>query len=83
MRHLSDGGVRGARVVLVAVMFLSQVVNGMVLPLVLFFMVRLATRSDLMGTFVNSRAGTTALSATAVTMTVLTALSLLSLFGLW
>ena len=67
----------------VAVMFLSQVVNGMVLPVVLFFMVGLATRSDLMGAFVNSRAGTIALWSTAVIMTVLTALSLLSLFGLW
>ena len=55
----------------------------MVLPMVLFFMVRLATRSDLMGAFVNSRAGTIALWSTAIIMTVLTALSLLSLFGLW
>jgi Mn2+/Fe2+ NRAMP family transporter len=68
---------------LVPVMFLSQVANGVVLPLVLFFMVRLATRRDLMGPMVNSRGGNIALWSTGVIMTVLTLLSLLSLFGLW
>jgi NRAMP (natural resistance-associated macrophage protein)-like metal ion transporter len=68
---------------LVTVMFLSQVVNGMVLPLVLFYIVRLAARHDLMGTFVNTRAVNGVLWATTVIMTALTILSLLSQFGLW
>ncbi len=68
---------------LISVMFLSQVVNGMVLPLVLFFMVRLANRRDLMGALVNTRGGNIALWSTGVIMTILTALSLLSLLGLW
>jgi Mn2+/Fe2+ NRAMP family transporter len=68
---------------LVPVMFLSQVANGMVLPLVLVFMVRLANRRDLMGKFINSRAGNVAIWATTVIMTVLTVIALASLTGLW
>ncbi len=68
---------------LVPVMFLSQVVNGMVLPLVLFFVVRLANRRDLMGAFVNSRAGNIALWSTVVIMTILTAVELAALAGIW
>ena len=68
---------------LVPVMFLSQVANGMVLPLVLYFVVRLANRRDLMGEFTNSRWGNMALWATAVIMTILTAIDLAALFGIW
>ena len=41
---------------LVRVMILSQVVNGMVLPFVLIFMLRLVNDRELMGEHVNSRA---------------------------
>jgi Mn2+/Fe2+ NRAMP family transporter len=68
---------------LVPVMFLSQVANGMVLPLVLFFMVRLANRRDLMGKFINSRGWNVVMWTTVVVMTVLTAIALANLLGLW
>lgn len=68
---------------LVPVMFLSQVLNGMVLPLVLFFIVRLANRRDLMGKLVNSRALNIALWSTAVIMTILTVMELAVLLGIW
>jgi NRAMP (natural resistance-associated macrophage protein)-like metal ion transporter len=68
---------------LIPVMFLSQVANGMILPLVLFFMARLAIRRDLMGDFANSRGASLALWSTTVIMTVLTALALANLFHLW
>ncbi|HYC21431.1 MAG TPA: divalent metal cation transporter [Candidatus Bathyarchaeia archaeon] len=68
---------------LVPVMFLSQVANGMVLPLVLVFMVRLANRRDLMGKFINSRAGNVAIWTTTVVMTVLTVIALANLIGVW
>jgi Mn2+/Fe2+ NRAMP family transporter len=38
------------------VLFLSQVLNGLLLPFVLFFVVLLVNRADLMGTYVNGRA---------------------------
>ncbi len=38
------------------VLFLSQVLNGLLLPFVLFFVVLLVNRVDLMGTYVNGRA---------------------------
>ncbi len=41
---------------LVRMILLSQVVNGILLPLILIFMVRLINRSELMGEWVNSRA---------------------------
>ncbi|HEY3350647.1 MAG TPA: Nramp family divalent metal transporter [Thermoanaerobaculia bacterium] len=37
------------------VLFLSQVLNGLLLPFVLFFVVLLVNRTDLMGTYVNGR----------------------------
>jgi NRAMP (natural resistance-associated macrophage protein)-like metal ion transporter len=37
------------------VLFLSQVLNGLLLPFVLFFVVLLVNREDLMGTYVNGR----------------------------
>jgi len=40
---------------LLAVMYLSQVVNGVLLPPVLIFMLLLVNRSELMGPYVNSR----------------------------
>jgi len=40
---------------LLAVMYLSQVLNGVLLPFILIVMLRLVNRSDLMGAHVNSR----------------------------
>lgn len=40
---------------LLAVMYLSQVVNGILLPFVLIFILLLVNRTDLMGKYVNSR----------------------------
>jgi Mn2+/Fe2+ NRAMP family transporter len=37
------------------VLFLSQVLNGLLLPFVLFFVILLINRTDLMGTYVNGR----------------------------
>ena len=53
-------------------MVLSQVVNGMVLPFVLIFMLLLTNDRDLMGEYVNSRgfnivAGTTVVVTIALT----------------
>jgi NRAMP (natural resistance-associated macrophage protein)-like metal ion transporter len=68
---------------LIPVMFLSQVANGMILPLVLVFMARLAARRDLMGGFVNSRAVSVSLWATTIIMTILTALAFANMAHLW
>jgi Mn2+/Fe2+ NRAMP family transporter len=40
---------------LLTVMYLSQVINGALLPVVLIFILLLVNRTDLMGTYVNSR----------------------------
>ncbi len=40
---------------LLSVMYLSQVLNGMLLPFILIYMLRLVNRSDLMGEYTNSR----------------------------
>ncbi len=58
---------------LVSVMFFSQVVNGVLLPFVLIFMLLLINRKDLMGKFVNTR---TQNAVAWVTVIVLIALTL-------
>jgi Mn2+/Fe2+ NRAMP family transporter len=68
---------------LVPVMFLSQVANGVVLPLVLVFAARLASRADLMGRFVNGRAWSAALWTTSAVMIALTLVALLAALGAW
>ena len=80
---IGAGVVMIPRFPLVPVMFLSQVANGMALPVVLFFVVRLANRGDLMGKFVTSRWGNIGIWSTGIIMTVLTALALADLFGVW
>jgi NRAMP (natural resistance-associated macrophage protein)-like metal ion transporter len=57
---------------LVRVMILSQVVNGVVLPFVLIFMLRLVNDRELMGEHVNSRGYNIVAWATTVVMIVLT-----------
>jgi Mn2+/Fe2+ NRAMP family transporter len=61
---------------LILVMYLSQVVNGMLLPFVLVFMLRLINDRELMGEHVNSRAFNGIAWTTTVVMVVLTALLL-------
>jgi NRAMP (natural resistance-associated macrophage protein)-like metal ion transporter len=65
----------------VPIILLSQVVNGILLPFVLIFMLRLINRADLMGTYRNSRLFNTIAWATCVVMIVLTmALAVASFF---
>jgi Mn2+/Fe2+ NRAMP family transporter len=54
------------------ILVLSQVVNGVVLPFVLFFMVLLTNDRELMGEYVNSRAFNIVAWITVVTMIALT-----------
>ena len=57
---------------LLTVMYLSQVLNGMLLPVVLIFILLLVNRSDLMGTYVNSRAFNVVAWSTSAIMIALT-----------
>ena len=57
---------------LLQVMYLSQVLNGVLLPFVLIFMLSLVNRRDLMGTYVNSRTFNLIAWTTCVVMIVLT-----------
>jgi Mn2+/Fe2+ NRAMP family transporter len=54
------------------VLFLSQVLNGLLLPFVLFFVVLLVNRVDLMGTYVNGRVWNWIAWGTVGVMVVLT-----------
>jgi NRAMP (natural resistance-associated macrophage protein)-like metal ion transporter len=67
---------------LIRVMFLSQVANGVALPLVLVFMLLLVNREDLMGDQVNGRAFNAIAWVTTVGMIVLTLLLVANGFGL-
>lgn len=64
----------------VPVILLSQVVNGILLPFVLIFMLRLANRKDLMGDHRNSRAFNVIAWTTCVVMIVLTLFLVVSPF---
>jgi NRAMP (natural resistance-associated macrophage protein)-like metal ion transporter len=57
---------------LMMIMFISQVVNGAVLPFVLFFMIMLINDKKLMGTYVNGPAFNIIAWLTVVTMILLT-----------
>jgi len=59
---------------LVPIMLISQVVNGVMLPFVLIFMLVLINKKDLMGEYVNSRLFNGIAWATVAIMTVLTLL---------
>ncbi|HEY5996601.1 MAG TPA: divalent metal cation transporter, partial [Candidatus Deferrimicrobiaceae bacterium] len=61
---------------LVAIMYASQVVNGMLLPAVLIFMLKLINDSELMGDHVNGKAFNAVAWATTWIMIVLTAMLL-------
>ncbi len=64
---------------LLLVMYLSQVLNGVLLPFVLIFMLALVNRRDLMGAHVNSRTFNLVAWASCVVMIVLTVLMVVSL----
>ena len=57
---------------LIKLILFSQVANGILLPFVLIFMLKLVNRSDLMGEYTNSRLTNGIAIATSVIMIVLT-----------
>jgi len=57
---------------LIKLILVSQVANGILLPFVLYFMLRLVNRRDLMGRYTNSRAFNAIAITTAVVMVGLT-----------
>ena len=63
---------------LIRMVILSQVLNGVLLPLVIIFMLLLINRKDLMGDYVNSRGFNAVAWATAV---IVIGLSLVMLFN--
>jgi Mn2+/Fe2+ NRAMP family transporter len=64
----------------IPIILLSQVANGILLPVVLIFMLRLSNREDLMGENRNSRAFNSVAWVTCVVMISLTLLFVLSNF---
>jgi len=57
---------------LMKLILLSQVANGILLPFVLFFMLKLVNNSDLMGQYTNSKVANAVALTTSVVMVVLT-----------
>jgi NRAMP (natural resistance-associated macrophage protein)-like metal ion transporter len=64
----------------VPIVLLSQVANGVLLPFVLIFMLRLCNREDLMGKYKNSRTFNIIAWITCITIIVLTAFLIISSF---
>jgi Mn2+/Fe2+ NRAMP family transporter len=64
----------------VPIILMSQVANGILLPCVLIFMLRLSNRADLMGDYRNSRAFNVIAWTTSIVMIALTALLIVSAF---
>jgi NRAMP (natural resistance-associated macrophage protein)-like metal ion transporter len=64
----------------VPIILLSQVLNGIMLPFVLIFMLRLSNREDLMGAYKNTRTFNAIAWVTCVVMIILTVLLLASQF---
>ena len=62
----------------IPIILLSQVANGIMLPFVLIFMLRLINRADLMGKYVNSRAFNVIAWVTCVVMIALSLLLVVS-----
>ncbi len=65
---------------LMAIMWVSQVINGVMLPFVLVFMLQLVNRKDLMEEHTNSRTFNIIAWVTAAIMMVLTVLFVVSMF---
>lgn len=64
----------------VPIILLSQVINGIMLPFVLIFMLRLSNREDLMGDHKNTRAFNVVAWVTCVVMIILTIVLVISSF---
>jgi len=64
----------------IPIILLSQVTNGVLLPFVLIFMLRLSNREDLMGKYRNTRTFNIIAWVTCVVMISMTALMLVSAF---
>jgi NRAMP (natural resistance-associated macrophage protein)-like metal ion transporter len=64
----------------IPIILLSQVANGILLPFVLIFMIRLSNRKDLMGDYRNTRFFNTIAWVTSVVMIALTLLLVVSAF---
>ena len=64
----------------VPIILLSQVINGVMLPFVLIFMLRLSNREDLMGSYRNTRTFNAIAWVTCVVMIVLTIILVFSSF---
>jgi Mn2+/Fe2+ NRAMP family transporter len=58
----------------IPIILFSQVANGVILPFVLIFMLRLCNRDDLMGEYCNGRAFNAIAWVTCIVMIVLTLL---------
>jgi Mn2+/Fe2+ NRAMP family transporter len=64
----------------IPIILLSQVANGILLPFILIFMLRLVNREDLMGKYKNSRLFNNIAWVTCVVMIALTLLLVVSTF---
>jgi Mn2+/Fe2+ NRAMP family transporter len=60
------------RIPLIKLIILSQVANGVLLPFVLFYMLKLVNRPDLMGRHTNSKVANAVAITTSIIMVVLT-----------
>ncbi len=65
---------------LIPIMWISQVINGVMLPFVLIFMLFLINRTDLMGEYVNSKSFDRIAWATTLIMIVLTLMFVVTMF---
>lgn len=65
---------------LIAIMLISQVINGMMLPFVLIFMLSLVNKSELMGDYTNSKTFNRIAWATTVIMITLTGMFIVTMF---
>ncbi|MFH1992035.1 MAG: divalent metal cation transporter [Pseudomonadota bacterium] len=63
---------------LISIMFLSQVLNGLVLPIILFFMIRLISDPSVMGEHVNNKFGHVLAWCTAMLLSALSIMTVVS-----
>jgi Mn2+/Fe2+ NRAMP family transporter len=77
---LGAGGILLPNIPLIAVMFWSQVVNGVLLPFVLIFMLLLINNQDLMGGFTNSLGYNVISWVTVVLVIILTLMMVVTSF---
>ncbi len=66
---------------LIPIMFISQVINGVVLPVILIFMLLLVNNEKIMGTYTNSKGYNALAWLTVVILVVLSGLFLLLMLG--